>query len=666
MISSLYRLLCCGALGIALAGALPAQQTPAPAVATPPSEAAATTHRLKQILIVESVEATQQFAAPNAGFVVLSPALAALDPTELRKRLADGENRVIDPNLLSAIGQIVEGSARQQNFPNATTIVPSQNIADGVLRLVLLLNPPVIRHIVIGQGIEETMQFAATPPASFVALAPSLSSLQGQELAKRLAVGEGKPFQEKLVAAIVQVIEVFLKQSDFPAATAILPPQNASDGTLRVAVQFGKIRNIKVEGNKWFSDSLLREKLRLEKGETLRFSELDRAISWTNNNPYRRVRVQVDPVASTGEADLIVAVQEAMPLRLQTTYDSGGNEIVGRNRFTAAATFANLWGKDHQISYQLITTDKGLGTYSGHGFDYRVPLPWRDQLQVSGSYVKLQPTILEGLLTQKGENITASLRYSHPLRVGDNTAEVYAGFDFKESNNNLLWWQTESLSVPVLTNTTDVFQFTVGTSSILRDKRGAWAFGANINFSPGGLNSRNSDAAFDSSRPFAKARYGYGQVTFQRFLNLHKGWDYSCRGILQVASHNLLSSEQLFIGGASTVRGYRENVFGGDKGFLFANELLAPVISTRLPFFRKTRRSLETRFLGFYDVGRVRPNVLASLDQTTTALASAGVGLRSSLATNLFVTADYGWQITRLPYKTPDHSRGHLKVTFAF
>lgn len=666
MIRSKKKLLLRSLLAFALVAPVLAEDK-APTQNPAADPAATPKHRLRQIIIAETVEIAQQASAPpGGGFVMVTPALASLDIRELGKRLAETENQIVDSRLLGTVAQAIEGFARQQKFPHATTIVPTQNIASGVLRIALLLNPPLIRRIVIGAGVEDAQQMTPAPDKGFVQLSPALSKLKTDELAKRLAPGENQPFQEKLVAAIAQVIEVFLKQSDFPAASAVIPPQNASDGTLRVAVNFGRIRNIKMEGNRWFSESLLREKLRVEQGETIRLSELDRAISWTNNNPFRRVRVRIDPVANTGEADLIIAVQESVPLRFQASYDNGGNALVGRHRMTAAATYANLWGRDHQVSYQLITTDLGPNTYLGQGFDYRVPLPWRDSVQASASYVKLQPSLIDGLLTQEGESINASLRYTHPLRTGDSPAEIYAGFEFKQSNNNLLFWTGENSSVPVVTNKTDILQFTAGASMLRRDKRGAWAFGANVNLSPGRLNSRNSDAAFDSSRPFSKSRYAYGQLTFQRLLTLERGWDFTSRGVLQVAHSNLLPSEQLFIGGATTVRGFRENVFGGDSGFLLTNELLAPVLRRKLPLLPKARNAFETRFLGFYDVANVRLKERTNLDPKFVPLASAGFGLRMSVATHLTVIADYGWQLTYLPYVNPDRSRGHIKATLAF
>lgn len=663
---TLFHLLAICLLAAAPLGAQPAPAAqPAPPAAAQPAEPEAPKHRLRQIVVVEGVDPAQQ-PGPGPGFLVLAPAFASFDAAELLKRLVDGENQPMEPKLITAIGQVVENYARQQNYPHALATIPNQNIAEGRLTVVLMLHPPLIRQIVIGASPEDAQQLAATSAGSgYLVLSPAFAHLPRAELATRLAPGENQPLQEKLAAAIAQVVEVFFKQNDFLAAQAVIPPQNATDGILRVAVHLGKIRNIKVAGNHWFSESLLREKLKIEQGEILRLSELDRAVTWTNNSPFRRIQVKVDPVATTGEADLIIAVQDAIPFRAQLSYDSGGNDLVGKHRFTAAATYANLWGRDHQVSYQLITTDLGLKVYQGHGLDYRLPLPWRDTVQISASYLKLAPSIISGLLDQEGKNINASLRYSHPLRT-DNPAEVYAGLEFKQSNNNLLFYVDETTRVPAVTNATDVFQFTTGGSMIRRDKRGAWAFGANLNFSPGRVNSRNSESAFHSSRPFSNPRYFYGQLTFQRLVNLSHGWDFMARGVGQYSHHNLLSSEELYVGGSSTVRGYRENVFGGDSGYFLSTELLSPTIKRKIGRLPQNRDTLETRFVGFFDTGRVRVHLPTNLDPPVSSLASLGLGVRMNLGTNFFLTADYGWQLTYLPYKVDQPRRGHVKATLAF
>jgi hemolysin activation/secretion protein len=536
-----------------------------------------------------------------------------------------------------------------------------------------------LRKIVITESVDVANTFVPPPDSGFVVLSPGLSSFDLAELTKRLASGENLIIQERLAAAVAQVIENFLRQNNYPTATAIVPTQSIAEGILRLIVQLGptaatvaeqaktaswKIRKINVHGARWFSESLLREKLRIEQGGMIKYADLDQAISWTNNNPFRRVRVKLDPVPNTGEADLTIAVQEALPLRLALTHDTAGNEILGKNRFIGSVSYANLWGRDHQVSYQYITSDKP-DVFQAHGFDYRVPLPWRHYVQLSASYFHAQPELLGGLFLQDGETITSDLRYTMPLRAGENPIDVYAALSFKESNNNLTW--DPHFSNIVLPGTkTDIFQFTIGASAVRRDKRGAWGFGANLTMSPGRVNSRNSEIAFQDSRWGAEPRYAYGSLSIQRLLNLKNGWDLSSRAVLQIADGNLLATEQLSIGGGSSVRGFRENVFAGDQGFVFTTDLLTPVWKRQVPYFSKRRGPLETRFLVFYDAANSEAKQRFDTDPKRKPLASTGVGVRMSLATNFSLAADYGWQLSHLPYEVEEHSRGHVKVTFAY
>ncbi len=538
-----------------------------------------------------------------------------------------------------------------------------------------------LRRIIITDSIDVARTFIPAPDAGFVALAPELAAFDAADLTKRLASGENRIVEEKLLAAIAQVIENFLRQNGYPTATAVIPSQNIAEGILRIIVQLGptaqtmaeqaksaswKIRNINVQGARWFSESLLREKLRIEQGSIVKYADLDQAINWTNNNPYRRLRVKLDPVPNTGEADLTIAVQDTLPLRLALNYDNSGNEILGYNRFIASASYANLWGRDHQASYQYVTSDMPE-VFQAHGFDYRVPLPWQHHLQFSTFYLRATPDLypaIPGLFVQDGKTVTADLRYTVPLRTGTNPIDAYAALTFKDTNNTLTWdpqGTNLSSSAPV-----NVFQLTTGASAVRRDKRGAWGLGANFTFSPGGVNSLNEKAAFAEVRWDAEPCYVYANLSVQRLLNITEGWDISARGVLQIADGNLLPSEQLTIGGGSSVRGFRENLFAGDQAFVFNVDFLGPPLRRQIPYFSKIRGPLETRFLVFYDAASSEAKHSLLSDAPRKPLASTGVGVRMSLATNFSLSADYGWQLTKLPYTVEEHSRGHIKVTLAY
>jgi hemolysin activation/secretion protein len=215
---------------------------------------------------------------------------------------------------------------------------------------------------------------------------------------------------------------------------------------------------------------------------------------------------------------------------------------------------------------------------------------------------------------------------------------------------------------------------TLGGSAVRRDKRGAWAFGASLNLSPGGINSRNTDRAFDggrfgdtdSARLGARARYVYGSFSVQRLHSLVPGWDLVSRGLIQLSQANLLPSEQISIGGSSTVRGYNESIFAGDHGYVFTNDLLLPGMKFNLGSLSKRRGPLSVRFLLFFDAAHTGVRHRYPSDFKRVSLASQGIGVRLGFSNNFSLTADYGWQLRELPYENQDKSRGHIKATFAF
>lgn len=644
-----------------------AQTTPAISQDAVASGTTATSPVLGHILLAASDAQVHTLTAdPHGSFLQASPELASLALEKLQQQLLPASGQQITPELLAKLGEGIQRYVRDNGYPTATVDLPTQRVGNGIVRFVLALKPVTLRQVLIAEGAEAAQQLRPVPAGGLVVLSPGLGFLKREELAKRLATGENQPMNDRLLAGVAHVIETFIQQES-PFAKVVVPPQEISDGTLRIGVVLGKVGNIQIDGNRWFSDALLREKLKIEKGETLKLSDLDRALSWVNNNPFRRLRVKVDRSAESGEADILVAVQEAFPLRLMASYDNGGNPIIGTQRFTAAASYGNLFGRDHQGSYQFITTEFGPSLFQGHGLDYRIPLPSRHILQVGASYLHAKPEFYGGIFVRDGRNITANLRYTVPLREGDNPIEVFAAFDFKQSNNNLAFGGDI-----VDADAADIFQLSIGGSLVKRDKLGGWGFAGTLTASPGGVNSRNQDAAF-ITRLGAEASYVYGNVSVQRALRLPRNGELLTRAVLQYAGQNLLASEQLTVGGSATVRGYPENVFAGENGYVVSSEVRSR------PFLMPTRARgpLDTRFLAFFDAAEVffrhrypridvtTGNQVGWDDDGLQAMASAGIGLRMSWASNFSLSADYGWQLKRIS-GLDDHSRGHIRVMFAY
>lgn len=517
----------------------------------------------------------------------------------------------------------------------------------------------IIRQIAVSDTMESAQQLQYSPDGGFLVLGPSLSAFEPhrKELIRRLAAAENRPVDEPVLAAIAQVIETFARQHDFPAAVAVVPPQNVAGGIVRVALLRGKVRSVKIEGNQWFSENLLREKLRLELGEVVRGSEVEPALNWTNNNPFRRVKLHIQPVATTGDVDITIGVQDRAPIRLAASYDNTGNDVIGENHYGASLTYGNMWGRDHQLTYQFLTTDD-ISLFRAHGLDYRAPLPWRHLIVVGGSFVQVNPTIFDGFFIQRGKSVTADAKYVAPVTLGTWQTELSAGISFKQSNNNLEFGGTS-----VLADTTDIFLGTLTAAGMRDGARGRWIATAAVSASPGHLNSRSDRQSYDESRIGANPRFIHSQLGLQRLTRLTPTLTSTLRGTLQLASTNLLSQEQFSLGGMTTVRGYKERILSGDSGYMITHELQQRLPSIPLP---RKLPPLDLAGVFFWDFGRIYTKFPLRGQRETDYLASVGVGARVSFANNFSAVIDYGRQLEEVELPDEPHHRVHVKVTLSY
>ncbi len=103
------------------------------------------------------------------------------------------------------------------------------------------------------------------------------------------------------------------------------------------------------------------------------------------------------------------------------------------------------------------------------------------------------------------------------------------------------------------------------------------------------------------------------------------------RSSIQLADRPLVPLEQFVIGGATTVRGYREQGFLGNNGLLASVELGVPILSTQ--------RFGALRVVPFLDAGVVWGST-GTLSPASHALFSTGVGLEYNLSDHLSARLD--------------------------
>jgi hemolysin activation/secretion protein len=473
----------------------------------------------------------------------------------------------------------------------------------------------------------------------------------------------GRPLTENSIRDLQDAIILYCRERGKLVVDVVLPEQAIDNGVLQVWVLEGNLGQVVVKnpGREWFKQSYILEQIHLRPGQPIDSQQLNKDLNWLNNNPFREVNAAFRPSTNLGITDIELQVADRFPVRPYVGYENSGTIPTGEDRLLVGLNWGNVFGLDHQLNYQY-ATDTSFELVQAHSASYIAPLPWHNTLTVFGSYVNAKADFGAAGTTADGTSWQTSMRYGVPLPESKTYRhEISAGFDFKRSDNNLL-----AGGDTVLQNTdTDIAQFVLSYSGLLSDPWGRTTFGIELYYSPGNWTTFNNDTDFNSLRVDAKANYMYGRLNLERLTRLPYNFSWVLRGWAQSASDRLLPSEELGVGGFSTVRGYDERVALGDKGWILDNELrtppLVPASWVGLPWRD------ELQFLAFLDYGAVRIVNLQPADgnDPESNLCSVGLGLRYTVGRNLSVRFDYGFPLSD-KYLNAHSSRGHIGALLSF
>ncbi|MCB1109825.1 MAG: ShlB/FhaC/HecB family hemolysin secretion/activation protein [Chlamydiia bacterium] len=475
-----------------------------------------------------------------------------------------------------------------------------------------------------------------------------------------------KPLNQESIAAIQKQVIQYYRNYNHPVVTVSIPKQDISDGVLQFIVTQGRLGKVYCKGNKWFPAKRLEEAIQLEPGENIASDLLNQNLYWLNRNPFRQVDAIYTPGEEAGTVDIELLCSDRFPLRVYAGIDNTGNDVTGNNRLFTGLNWGNVFWSDQRLSYQFVTSSD-FKRFRAHTLFYEIPLPWQNMLNLYGGYSHVDadfavPNIKGSLFRTHGFSVQASLRYDIPLRPRKNFLhEVTWGFDFKRTNNNL-----DLGGVPVISqNNVNLTQLMLGYNmgyeckplSISWEVEGFW--------SPGKWISDQTNADYQSLRPFAKNQYVYARTALTFTWRFYKQWSMHNYFRGQIASINLLPSEEYGVGGYNTVRGYKERIINGDNIFIWNFEIRTPSVSilNALAGWKKFRDAFQ--FLAFYDYGLAGVKQTAPLQPQTEYLMSFGPGVRYTIVPYLTFRADWGFQLHNLHLGGP-YKRLHFALTLGY
>lgn len=498
----------------------------------------------------------------------------------------------------------------------------------------------------------------------------SLDLLRGEDFAYLMESFIGERVSEANIKNVQREIILYYRGRGRSVVDVVVPEQTSiGAGVLQIFVMEAVLGTVSVEGNRWTKPHRVSENLHLEEGAPIDTTQLLKDVNWLNTNPGRQISPSLKPGSGLGLSDVVLQIDEGRPYRVFAGIENTGPRFTGSERFFVGGNWYNAFGVDHRLSYQY-TSDVELQFLRAHSASYEIPLPWRHTLTVFGGYADAESDFPTGGIVQEGSSWQTSVRYNMPLpKIRTYGHDLSLGFDFKRFNNDL-----EFGGLTVFATDVDVAQFSAQYRGSLPDRFGATTASVAGYFSPGDLLGDNNDnVSFGLARAGAEADYMYGRANLERHTKLPWNCAWRVRAQGQLADGNLQSSEQLGLGGYSTIRGYDERESNGDAGFIVSNEIHFPPFSPGK--LLDPEASDRAVILAFYDYGQVEPHdippTVAGQDAHV-IMESVGVGFRYSVSKNVSVRFDYGWQLrdsgvlTGLAGPRPNSSRGHISATVSF
>jgi hemolysin activation/secretion protein len=340
---------------------------------------------------------------------------------------------------------------------------------------------------------------------------------------------------------------------------AVIPDQSLKDGRLEFGIVEGRLTNIEVAGNEHFNERYLRRRIERGAETPLQLDRLQERLLLMLENPLiERLNSQLKPGVRPGEAILETRIKERSPYLLGLIFDNQIAPSIGGYEGTVHAGHRNLLGWSDQLSGQA----RFAGGLISYGFDYTVPLN-RYDTTAHAWYAHHDASVVERPFNEIDIESTSEsygLTLSHPFyQHPGRTLAASVTLERRRSQTFLLG-QPFSFSTGVPANgESSVTVLRFGQSWYGRSVDQVLALRSSFNI---GLDA--FDATINRSGPDGRFFSWLGQMQWARRFEQAQ---LIFRTDIQVSRDPLLPLEKFQIGGANSVRGYRENQLVRDWGF---------------------------------------------------------------------------------------------------
>ncbi len=398
-----------------------------------------------------------------------------------------------------------------------------------------------------------------------------------ESLKEVTALYENRELTDADLESLRLALTIFYINKGYINSGAVIPDQTVVDGTITIHIIEGKLKNIEVEGNKWFRDSYIQNRIRLGAGPPLNvFTLQERLQILQQDERIQKLNSELKPDVKRGESTLIVKVQEENPFKVLLESDNYQSPSVGAERGRITLTDLNLTGFGDVLSF---TYGQSSGILPEIDVSYILPLTAYDTTLMlryrKNDFSVIEEPFQDLEIKSKSDIASIALRQPFYRTLRHEFALALMGEYLR--NRTYLDDEPFSFSPGVKDGKSVVSAIRFSQEYSYRDLNQVIAVRSRLSFGIHALGATiNPGEDIPDGRFFAWLFQAQWARRF-KFLDIQT----IARIDLQLANKSLLPLEQISVGGRYSVRGYRENTLVRDNAFIASLESRIPLIRNR-------------------------------------------------------------------------------------
>ncbi|MFE8149891.1 ShlB/FhaC/HecB family hemolysin secretion/activation protein [Brenneria goodwinii] len=345
---------------------------------------------------------------------------------------------------------------------------------------------------------------------------------------------------------------------------AFIAEQDLSDGILTIDILEGRLEYIKINNE---STRVLKQVFPGLEGEILNLRDIEQGMEQLNRMPTQQVSIEILPGSRPGYSIVNLTRKKQLPLTGNISFDNSGQKSTGQQQLNGA-----LWADDILgIADQWFISGGHSSEFSdgNHADNLQtgVSLPygyWTLNYDYSQNRYRNDFLNRDFLWHSTGDSQTHRLSVSRVVfRNGEMKTSLSAGMTHRIGHNYLndvlLQSSSRKLSTAIVgVNHSQKLWGGLATFNPAYSRGTRW-FGA------------ESDVGKDSDAP--RAEFNKLTLAASYYRPISENISYLTNFYGQYSAQALYGSEQVTLGGESSVRGFKEQYLSGDRGGYWRNEI---------------------------------------------------------------------------------------------